>query len=183
MRHPSTMTWERTDIGTEMTPVAWSPSGKAAEREQISVQKWLLWLGHRVVRLLRSTVYGFKFQPLHCQMQPWTSCLQACFPITKRYTWYQPVGGNALQLGRCLTGHVSQTFMVLLLRAQGLGHGDEHMLLLCSLWWTLLFLTLPRVYPCLKKRATFVFILTLAAVDRFSWFFSLLNSERICGGR
>ena len=45
--------------------------------------------------------------------------------------WYQPMGGDALRLGRlpyvwCHTGHGSQTLVVLHLRAQGLGEGDEH---------------------------------------------------------
>ena len=43
--------------------------------------------------------------------------------------------------GKVTIGHVSQTLMVLHLRAQGIGEGDEHLpMLSCGAW-----LTLPRL--------------------------------------
>jgi len=54
--------------------------------------------------------------------------------------WYQPMGGDALRLGRQPqvwrhTGHASHTLVVLQLRTQGLWEGDEHPpTLSCGAW-------------------------------------------------
>jgi len=43
----------------------------------------------------------YSWPPL-CQMQPWASCCHICGSVTSSIIWYQPMGSDALQLGRLL---------------------------------------------------------------------------------
>ena len=60
-----------------------------------------VWLGGRVVREpdLQSTGRRFEYQLLHCQLQPWASCLHTWASPPSSIIWYQPMGGDTWQLG------------------------------------------------------------------------------------
>ena len=55
--------------------------------EQVIGVQPIVWLGGRAVRGpdLQSTGHMFESQLLHCQVQPWASCLHTHASVTKQY--------------------------------------------------------------------------------------------------
>ena len=61
-----------------------------------------VWLGGRVVRTLDLRSIGREIDswPLRYRVQPWASCYTHVPLSPSSIIWYQPMGGDALQLGR-----------------------------------------------------------------------------------